>query len=272
MDGMAHCTSICLQTCIIVSHSGLDVISAQPLFTLITSTLNSADTLERCLDSVAAQTFYCFEHLIVDGASHDSTLAIVERYAQQYPLRLAISKPDTGLYQAWNRGIIQARGLWILFLGSDDYLVNSDVLLSVSQVIIKRELLDKSFVYGQTLSDHYEHNWSSYSGPGFMDYLRGSTPFPGTGSTFISSRLFSQGARFDDSYQICADHKFFALHSFFLNSAYIPLPVTRFSPGGISSNPRNRRLQYIERRKMLREIGLPRPFYTEWYYWVRSYF
>ena len=57
-----------------------------PQFTLITSTLNSAATLERCLQSVASQTHENFEHIIADGASRDDTLAIVERYRTSYQI------------------------------------------------------------------------------------------------------------------------------------------------------------------------------------------
>lgn len=87
---------------------------------------------------------------------------------------------------------------------------------------------------------------------------------------FIAARLFQQGARFDESYRICADHKFFAEHGFFANAAYLPIPLISFQSGGISSNRDFGCLHYRERRRMLQELGRPRPFFSEWYYWLRA--
>lgn len=264
--------------------------SGAPLFTLITSTLNSAATLERCLKSVAAQLGSgvdtsaqeplaaphqapLFEHLIADGASSDATLEIVERYRDIYgdrcPLRLACSAPDSGLYQAWNRGIEQARGQWILFLGSDDFLIAPDGLSRVAAAIVADpSLAGHSFLYADTEAPHPQPDWATYRENRWLQRLRGATNYPT--SVFIAARLFQQGARFDESYRICADHKFFAEHGFFATAAYLPIPLIAFQAGGISSNRDFGRLHYRERRRMLQELGRPRPFFSEWYYWLRA--
>lgn len=246
------------------------VSSSAPLLTVITSTLNSGATLERCLESVAAQREPSLEHLIVDGGSSDSTLEIVQSYIQRYPLRLVCSMPDSGIYQAWNRGVVQASGQWILFLGSDDFFVHPLVLGEISHFISKLSLEQKLFVFGDTLADHDEPDWSTFSGSSRFDRLRGITNFPGTGSTLISTSLFIAGHQFDESYSICADHKFFAEHHFFDNSSYVPVAVTRFSPGGISSSKSSELAHYYERRRLLKEIGRSRPLISELYYWSRA--
>lgn len=241
----------------------------RPQFTLITSTLNSGATLERCLRSVADQTNASFEHLIADGASSDETLAILESFSQSYPLRLACSAPDTGLYQAWNRALEQARGQWILFLGSDDFLVSSDILSSVTQAIkLDPSLHAKQFLYGDT-ADAGEPDWKLFKPKHFLNRLRGITEFPT--SVFISSRLFVNGHRFDETYRICADHKFFAEHDLFSHGAYLPIPIISFQRGGVSSNHNFKRVHYLERRRMLAELNRSRPWVSECYYWLRSY-
>jgi glycosyltransferase involved in cell wall biosynthesis len=240
-----------------------------PQFTIITSTLNSASTLERCLESVASQTHTSFEHLIADGASRDDTLAIVERFRHSYPLRIVCSAPDSGLYQAWNRGVDAARGQWILFLGSDDFLLSPEALSDVSAAIhANRALTTYTFLFADTEAPHPQPNWATYRERRWNHWLRGVTDYPT--SVFIASRLFQEGHRFDESYRICADHKFFAEHEFFRHSAYIPVPLISFQDGGISSNTNLLQLHYRERRRMLQELGRPRPFFTEWYYWLRS--
>jgi len=242
---------------------------SSPQFTLITSTLNSGATLERCLRSVAGQTNASFEHLIADGVSSDDTLMIVERFSQLYPLRLVCSEPDTGLYQAWNRALDQACGQWILFIGSDDFLISSDILCSVADSInTNTDLLAKRFLYGNTVSADERPDWKSYRPQRTFSRLRGVTEFPT--SVFINAQLFQHGHRFDESYRICADHKFFAEHDLFTHGAYLPIPIISFQQGGISSNSNFERFHYLERRRMLGELSLSRPWFTEWYYWLRS--
>ncbi len=248
----------------------MNVSQSTPQFTLITSTLNSGATLERCLESVAAQTQASFEHLIADGASSDATLAIVERYAQRYPLRLACSQPDSGVYQAWNRGIEQARGQWILFLGSDDYLITADGLSEVAKALEQNPALEqKNFLYADTETPFPPPNWSTYKERPWLNWLRGSTPLPT--SILTNRRIFEAGHRFDESYRICADHKFYTQLEFHANATYLPIPLISFQPGGISWRPGAELLQYRERRRMLHDLGRSRPFFMESYYWLRAH-
>lgn len=240
-----------------------------PQFTLITSTLNSGAVLERCLRSVAGQTYANFEHLIADGASSDDTLTIVDRFSPRYPLRLVCSAPDTGLYQAWNRALEQASGQWILFLGSDDFLISNHILSSVAQALDADSSLQSNlFLYGDTVSAEERPDWTRYQPHSWLHRLRGVTEFPT--SVFINAQLFQQGLRFDESYRICADHKFFAEHDLFRNGTYLPIPMISFQQGGISSNPNFERMHYLERRRMLAELNRSRPWFSEWYYLVRS--
>ena len=244
--------------------------STNPQFTIITSTLNSGLTLERCLRSVAAQTHPAFEHLIADGASSDDTLALVEQFQGCYPLRLACSQPDSGLYQAWNSGVEQARGERVLFRGSDDFLMSDHVLDRVAaEIKANPSLSSLRFLYGDTVSADEPPNWASYKPNGWMQWLRGVTEFPT--SVFINAQLFRQGHRFDESYRICSDHKFFAEHSLHNSSAYLSIPIISFQKGGISSSSNFERMHYHERRRMLKDLRRSRPFITEIYYWLRSY-
>lgn len=241
---------------------------SNPQFTLITSTLNSGATLARCLCSVEAQIGAAFEHLIADGASQDDTLTIVENFAHRYPLRLACSRPDTGLYQAWNRAVKQACGQWILFLGSDDFLVSDDVLSRVAEAIAANPSLHTcSFLYGDTVTTQTS-DWGSYHPAHWIDRLRGVTAFPN--SVFINASLFREGHLFDESYKICADHKFFVQHHLFGHGAYLSFPIICFQEGGVSSNRDFQHFHYLERRRLLADLGRSRPWFTEWYYWLRS--
>jgi len=97
-----------------------------PLISVITVCRNAAATLEACLDSVAAQSWPHIEHIIVDGASTDGTLAILERHRSR--LARVISEPDRGLYDAMNKGIALAQGTFVFFLNADDTFASRDSL------------------------------------------------------------------------------------------------------------------------------------------------
>jgi len=93
----------------------------KPLISIITATYNSERDIERCINSVLNQTYTNIEYIIVDGVSKDTTVDIIKRFKNNNIINW-ISEPDTGVYDAWNKGIDLARGTWIAFIGSDDLL------------------------------------------------------------------------------------------------------------------------------------------------------
>ena len=122
-------------------------------FTIITATFNAAHTLERTLQSVAQQTFRNVEHIIMDGGSTDSTLAIAKAYQQQNSdLTVTIvSERDKGLYDALNKGIRMAKGRYLIFLNAGDKFHANYTLQKVAERIKYNP--DGKFpavVYGET--------------------------------------------------------------------------------------------------------------------------
>lgn len=92
---------------------------ARPLVSVVTPVLNRRDTLELCLDSVAAQRHPAVEHIVVDGGSTDGTVELLEDRAQRGDLRY-VSGPDEGMYDAINTGMRMASGDVLAYLNSDD--------------------------------------------------------------------------------------------------------------------------------------------------------
>lgn len=115
-----------------------------PLFSIITVTWNAAAVIAPTLDSVRRQTSSDYEMLIIDGASTDDTLAIV-RGASIGNLRV-FSEPDKGLYDAMNKGIVRARGRYIMFLNAGDALADDTVLARLALLAAD----DPGVIYGQT--------------------------------------------------------------------------------------------------------------------------
>ncbi|MBP3259637.1 MAG: glycosyltransferase [Prevotella sp.] len=118
------------------------------LISVVTITFNAARTLQRTLDSVARQRYSRVEHLIIDGASTDDTLAIARRYQAAAAYDVVVqSEPDHGLYDAMNKGLQKATGDYIVFLNAGDTLHADDTLQRVAEAA---DGLRPAVVYGDT--------------------------------------------------------------------------------------------------------------------------
>ena len=92
-----------------------------PLVSIITVVRNGQAYIQRCIDSVLAQSYPNIEHVIIDGASTDDTIDILKKNTHQ--IAFWLSEGDKGIYDAMNKAISYVNGEWILFLGSDDILL-----------------------------------------------------------------------------------------------------------------------------------------------------
>lgn len=94
--------------------------------TIITVTYNAQEYLERTIQSVIEQDYNNIEYIIIDGASSDNTINIIKQY-EQY-ISYWISEPDTGVYDAMNKGIDIASGEWINFMNAGDSFASQDAI------------------------------------------------------------------------------------------------------------------------------------------------
>ena len=98
---------------------------------IITAVYNRAGTIGMAVESLQAQTRAEFEHVVMDGGSTDSTIAILEGLADHRTV--ITSEPDKGIYDALNKGLSRASGDIIGLLPPDDVLARNDVLARVAQ-------------------------------------------------------------------------------------------------------------------------------------------
>ena len=89
---------------------------------IIVPVYNTAKYLERCIESIVAQTYADWELLLVDDGSNDRSGDICDRYAASDPRIQAFHKPNGGVSSARNLGLDHAQGEWITFVDSDDYI------------------------------------------------------------------------------------------------------------------------------------------------------
>lgn len=118
------------------------------LFSVITVTFNAERTLPRTLRSVERQTFRPLQHIIMDGASTDGTMALVAAYRQRNAdiAVVAVSEPDGGLYDAMNKALARAEGEYVVFLNAGDQLHAPDTLACLARIAANRP----GVLYGET--------------------------------------------------------------------------------------------------------------------------
>lgn len=107
---------------------------------VITVTYNSEKYLEHCIQSVLSQSYKNVEYIIIDGASNDSTIDIVNSFEGK--ISHVLSEPDGGIYDAINKGIRLATGDVIGILNSDDFFSNNSVLEEVAKEFNNSRILD----------------------------------------------------------------------------------------------------------------------------------
>lgn len=100
-----------------------------PVLSVITVVYNNVDHIERTLLSVINQTYPHIEYIIIDGASTDGTLSIIDKYKNR--ITKLISEPDKGIYDAMNKGLAIATGDYVLFMNSGDEIYAHETVANV---------------------------------------------------------------------------------------------------------------------------------------------
>jgi glycosyltransferase involved in cell wall biosynthesis len=208
----------------------------KPLVTIVTITFNlikagRKEYFRQCIESVHNQSYKNIEHIVIDGASNDGTLDLIKEYADKGWIKYT-SKPDTGLYNALNKGIKAAKGKYIAFLHSDDFYHNKDaVLLSVNA--LEKESADYSFADTRGIDHRTEkliHLWR-----GNINQIPFGTQYCHQ-SMFVKTDVIKELGGFDTAYKISADSdlmiKLVAQEKKYI---YIPESIVSYRGGGISN-------------------------------------
>jgi len=117
-----------------------------PRFSIITVTYNAEKVIEETIQSVITQSYKNYEYIIIDGASKDNTLSVIDKYKDM--ISNVVSEPDKGLYDAMNKGIATATGDYLCFLNAGDSFHEDDTLQLMVHSINDNELPD--VLYGET--------------------------------------------------------------------------------------------------------------------------
>lgn len=234
-------------------------------FTVITSTLNAADMLQKTAQSLQAQTYQNIEWIIVDGASTDHTAAVVKA-VDGLPVRF-ISEPDKGIYDAWNKALPLITGEWVIFLGAGDTFHAANTLglaarrLDATQPECTTAYGDVAFVCSSTFQEPrvYEEVWHGVDG----HWKLGCPVVPHNAAAFHHASSFMNGFRYDARLKITADTELLLRELLAGRGMKLPLIITDFESGGISSRPDSRLRMVCEYVYINCKLGLffRRPFY-----------
>jgi glycosyltransferase len=208
---------------------------------MITAVLNRADTIGRAINSVREQNYENIEHLIIDGASIDGTLAEVTRL--HHSKIQFVSEPDRGIYDAINKGITLATGDVIGLMHSDDFFAHDRVLEMVASLFCDPDIDavygDLDYVSAKDTSRVVRH-WRAGAFHPRKLRLGWMPPHP---TLFVRREVVSRLGDYDTKYRIAADYD--AILRWFgrggIKSAYIPEVLVKMRVGGES----NRSLEHI---------------------------
>lgn len=200
--------------------------------TLLTTCYNSAATIGDTLKSVNAQTYEDIEHIVIDGASTDDTVAICNEIGTR--LTKVISEPDKGIYDAYNKGLTHATGDVIGFINSDDYYATDEVAARVMEIFKDPEIdachADLVYVHPEQTS-HVERHWRSKQ---ITPAVWHSGFMPAHPTVFLRREVYDRVGNFDLTYRLAADYEFL-LRTFYthqVKSYYAPEIWVRMRSGG----------------------------------------
>lgn len=218
--------------------------------TVITVCYNSSATIARALASVAQQTWPSVEHIVIDGASTDETLRLIEPYRPH--LAHVVSEPDAGIYDAMNKGLALANGDVIAFLNADDLYADQSVLAKVMD-LMQEERLDA--LYGDVeffQAEHPQVTIRRYNSGRFTPARLGWGWMPAHPALFVRRSLFTQFGVFRSDYRIAGDFEWIArvFQLAGLRHRHLAKVLVRMQAGGASTSGWRATLQM--NREMLR--------------------
>ncbi|MRX63772.1 glycosyltransferase family 2 protein [Maribacter luteus] len=230
---------------------------------IITGTYNSEKYIGDCLKSIYEQDFPEIEHIIIDGASKDRTLEVIENTDNR--VAQVISEPDKGIYDAMNKGIKLASGEIVGILNSDDFYNSNEV---ISKVVKAFEENNADCVFGNLYyvkpddTSVIVRKW--VTGPYNKKYGFRWGWHPAHPSFFVRKNIYEKYGYFQADHKISADFELMLrfIERFNINSTYLDFPMVRMRLGGESSKGFNS--HYIGNKECYRAFkrnNLPVPWF-----------
>lgn len=203
------------------------------MVSIITATFNSEHHLPHAINSIRKQIYENIEWIIVDGASSDSTLTLIKQ--NEDVIDYWISEPDSGIYDAWNKGVSLANGEWIAFLGCDDayypeaiehYInyLHANIDMNFDYVSSRVNLVNARREHIQTIGRKW--TWQTFRKKMVVAHV---------GSLHRRS-LYDRFGLYDTTYKTAADYEFLLRPRESLRAGFFDLTTASMQFGGASSD------------------------------------
>jgi glycosyltransferase len=228
---------------------------------VITICFNNEKDIRPTLESVVNQTYSDIEYIIVDGASKDNTLKIVDDYKDK--ITKIISEPDKGLYDAINKGIRKATGDIVGLIHAGDQLHDQYVIEKIARHFEKNDI-DMCYGHSKIMNEN-DMVVRVNKSPAYKPSLMKWGWMPSHQSFYAKRKLFEQYGCYNLKYKIAADYELLLRFIYFnrLKAALLDDFIVRFSLGGTSTKGiKNIYLQNRECRAAWKNNGYDAPFYT----------
>jgi len=181
--------------------------------------------LEKTIRSVVGQTFTDFEYVVIDGASTDGSVEVIQEYEDR--IDYWVSEPDSGIYNSMNKGIEACTGEFILFLNSGDILLSRWSLEKVMSKIQKNDIIVLWDIYtGKNIWNLPKVNMVKHFINSFVGH---------SGCALFNAKVFQQVGKYDESYLLHGDREFYyRLIEKYNDNTFRKIPglYSVFEPGG----------------------------------------
>lgn len=216
-----------------------------PKVSIITINYNDLKGLKATILSVKEQSYTNYEFLVIDGASTDGCKEYIESESEH--IHLWVSEPDSGIYNAQNKGIAKATGDYLLFLNSGDTFTAPNALES----FIAHKDFRGDIVYGDYQYEKGEKIFADKITPYY--FMKTSLPHQ---STLFHKRVFERMGNYDESYRMSADRAFYlkCLLSGEFTFQHIEYPLAHFDLSGVSNSPEHLAKKREEDERFQKEL------------------
>jgi glycosyltransferase involved in cell wall biosynthesis len=204
-----------------------------PTISVITAVFNAERTIGRTIQSVLSQSYKNIEYIIIDGGSTDGTVEILKKYSDS--VDYWHSKPDQGIYDAWNEGLKKASGDWIAFLGGDDEFYPDAIQNYIEQLAkINYEQID--FISSKTQLVDSEGNMfrvigKAWTWANFRRYMNVAHV-----GSLHSRDFFNRYGNYNLQFKIVGDYEMLLRARDQLRTSFINTVTVKMQVGGASNN------------------------------------
>lgn len=231
---------------------------------VITASYNSAATIADTLKSVAQQDHQDIEHIIIDGASKDDTMQIVESFTH---VSQKFSEKDKGIYDAMNKGIQKASGDIVAILNSDDFYSSSNVLSEVAKLFedpaVQAVYGDLQYV-DQNDTSKIKRYWKAGKFAHHKFLYGWMPPHP---SFFVRKEVYDKVGLFNTDLRTSADYELMLriLMKHRLHAAYLPMVLVKMREGGLSNSSFKHRLKANREDRLAWKLNGLKPYFFTLY-------